>query len=948
MKANLPTTEPEALARWEAMGLYAQIRERAPGAPQVRPARRSAVRQRRRSTSAPRSTRSSRTSSSSRGRWPASTRPTCPGYDCHGLPIELKVDRELGPKKREMSVADFRRACRAYAERFIDVMTEEFKRLGILGDWDASLPDDELQLPGGDRARAGQVRRAGARLQGQEAGPLVHPLPHRAGRSRGRVRGPHLAVDLRRVPAVARQRRRARARASRRSRDATSRSSSGRRRPGRSRRTWRSRSTRSSTTRAYEVDGRAIIVAEALAPKVARGRRHDASARRSRGSRASCSSGIRFRHPLYDRGLARRARRLRHARSRHRRRAHGARPRRGRLHHRRPLRPRHLRAGRPGRPLPRRRCELFAGQQVFDANPNVEEALNERARLWHRADVHAPVPALLALPQPGDLPGHVAVVHPHGRRAGSRSAAATKTLRAGRRSRRSTRTCTLDPGLGPRPHVQHAGEPARLVHLAPARLGRADPGGRLHDLRRGAADAGELVERAASVFDEYGADAWYERPIEEFLPAGLACPSCGGTAFERERDILDVWFDSGSSHEAVLPFRPDLTWPADIYLEGSDQHRGWFQSSLLVGLGTRGGRRSAQVLTHGFVVDVDGRKMSKSLGNIDRCRRTVIKESGAEILRLWVAMVDYREEVRVGKEILARVVEAYRKLRNTLRYLVVEPLRLRSGDRSRAARARCRRSIATCWRATRDRRGACCAATTRYDFPAIFQTLNQFADGGPERVLRGRLEGSALHVRARGSPERRSAQTAMYVDGRRPGAAARADPAGDGRRAVAPPARARAKTSVHLAEFPRGRRARWSTTDLDARWTRLLAIRDAVNGALETARQEKLIGTSLAAQVTLTAGGDDRGAAPRATRPSCRCCSSSRRSTLDAQPAATALDRRRWRARTARSASAAGATCPTSRATPARDGPVRPLRRRARRRRRTSGRVTPMPIADGR
>src|SRR5690606_28033833 len=179
----------------------------------------------------------------------------------------------------------------------------------------------------------------------------------------------------------------------------------------------------------------------------------------------------------------------------------------------------------------------------------------------------------------------------------------------------------------------------------------------------------ELVDRAAAVFEEHNADAWYERPVEEFLPEGLTCPSCGGRTFEREWNILDVWFDSGSSHEAVLPFWPDLRWPADLYLEGSDQHRGWFHSSLLVGLGTRGRAPFRQVLTHGFVVDEQGRKMSKSLGNTV-VPQEVIKQSGAEILRLWVAMVDYGEEVRLGKEILSRVVEAYRKWRNTCRILV--------------------------------------------------------------------------------------------------------------------------------------------------------------------------------------------------------------------------------------------------------------------------------------
>ena len=134
-------------------------------------------------------------------------------------------------------------------------------------------------------------------------------------------------------------------------------------------------------------------------------------------------------------------------------------------------------------------------------------------------------------------------------------------------------------------------------------------------------------------------------------------------------NILDVWFDSGSSHEAVLSVRPELTWPADTYLEGNDQHRGWFQSSLLVGLGTRGRPPFRDVVTHGFIVAEDGKKMSKSLGNSIE-PEDVIKQSGADIIRLWVSMSDYTQEVRLSKEILARVVEAYRKMRNTLRILM--------------------------------------------------------------------------------------------------------------------------------------------------------------------------------------------------------------------------------------------------------------------------------------
>src|SRR5205085_11400855 len=154
-----------------------------------------------------------------------------------------------------------------------------------------------------------------------------------------------------------------------------------------------------------------------------------------------------------------------------------------------------------------------------------------------------------------------------------------------------------------------------------------------------------------------------------FLPPGLTCKACGGTEFEREKDILDVWFDSGSSHEAVLSVRPELTWPADIYLEGSDQHRGWFQSSLLVGLGTRGRPPFREVLTHGFIVAEDGRKMSKSLGNSIE-PADILKQNGADVLRMWVAMSDYTQEVRLSQEILARAAEAYKKTRNTMRFLI--------------------------------------------------------------------------------------------------------------------------------------------------------------------------------------------------------------------------------------------------------------------------------------
>ena len=381
-----------------------------------------------------------------------------------------------------MSVADFRRACRAYAARFVDQMRVDFKRLGVLGDWDEPYLTMNYGYQAAIVARPGPVRRARARLQGQEAGPLVHALPHRAGRGRGRVRGPHLAVDLRRVPAGAVGRRRSRGAhpGARRPRglgpdlddDALDHPvQPGRRLPSRLRlrRLRVRRPGRHPRLRAGR-DGR---------------QGHRQAARRSdrrgegRGVRSAGVPAPALRSPV-----DRRARRLRHARGRHRRRPHRARPRLGRLRDRRPLRPGRLRPGRPGRPLHRRRAAVRRPAGVGRQPEGRGGAARARPPLAPRR-VRPQLSALLALPQPGDLPGHVAVVHRHGSR-----------IRGGRRPHPAGAVAGGDPGravdagLGRGAHPQHARQPAGLVHLAPAVVGRADPGARLPGVPARAADAG--------------------------------------------------------------------------------------------------------------------------------------------------------------------------------------------------------------------------------------------------------------------------------------------------------------------------------------------------------------------------------------------------------------------------------------------------------------------------
>ena len=179
----------------------------------------------------------------------------------------------------------------------------------------------------------------------------------------------------------------------------------------------------------------------------------------------------------------------------------------------------------------------------------------------------------------------------------------------------------------------------------------------------------ETINAVADLFKKEGSDAWWKYEAEEILPEGTTCPHCGGKHFTKESDIMDVWFDSGSSHAAVAKVRPELAWPVDMYLEGSDQHRGWFQSSLLTSVATTGHAPYKSVLTHGYVVDGEGRKMSKSVGNTV-APQDVIKQYGADIIRLWAASSDYKADIRISKEILKQLSEVYRKIRNTIRYIL--------------------------------------------------------------------------------------------------------------------------------------------------------------------------------------------------------------------------------------------------------------------------------------
>jgi isoleucyl-tRNA synthetase len=357
-----------------------------------------------------------------------------------------------------------------------------------------------------------------------------------------------------------------------------------------------------------------------------------------------------------------------------------------------------------------------------------------------------------------------------------------------------------------------------------------------------------IVEHVAARMEAgEGADEWYLRTAAELLPAGPVCGKCGGPAFRKETDILDVWFDSGCSHAAVLEKHDQLGWPADMYLEGSDQHRGWFHSSLLEGVGTRGRPPYRAVLAHGFVVDGAGRKMSKSIGNTV-APNDVIAKHGAEVLRLWAAGEDYTADIRLSDEILGQLAEAYRRVRNTCRFLLGN---LADFDPARDAVPAAALTGLDGWAMLRLHRTIerVRKAYEAYEFHLAFQSLHNFCAVDLSALYLDVLK-DRLYTSAATAPERRAAQTACYrildalVRLMAPILTFTAEEVWDHFR-VADKAR-----SVHLTDFPGVDRV-WLDEGMEAGWDQLLRIRGETAKALEQARAAKLIGAALDARVTL-------------------------------------------------------------------------------------------------
>jgi isoleucyl-tRNA synthetase len=368
----------------------------------------------------------------------------------------------------------------------------------------------------------------------------------------------------------------------------------------------------------------------------------------------------------------------------------------------------------------------------------------------------------------------------------------------------------------------------------------------------------KYLDPIVRLFAAHTTDVWYSRSAAELLGPEAACGRCGGRGFRKESDILDVWFDSGSSHLAVLTAANGLPWPADIYLEGGDQYRGWFHSSLLVGVGLRGRSPYRECATNGWQLDGEGRAMSKSLGNVIEPEQ-IINQYGADVLRLWVASVDFHEDVRFSELIITRITEAYRKLRNTFRYALGN---LHGFDPAAdALRAEELEEIDrwVLYRAASLAR-QCRAGYQELAFHRVYQALYSFATTELSSVYFDVLK-DRLYTFPRRSRARRSAQTALYRIHYalvRLAAPLLAFTAEEVWAATHLPAGAPA--SVHIAELPEPGELTAGLdgdgAELSQSWERLLEVRNEVLKTLEEARAARLIGAPLEAKVILEAAGD--------------------------------------------------------------------------------------------
>jgi isoleucyl-tRNA synthetase len=760
--------------------------------------------------------------------------PYVPGWDCHGLPIEHQVDRELGGKAKQIPIPEKRKLCRAYAQKFIDIQREEFKRLGGLGNWGDPYRTMAFPYEANILRELGKFIGTGGVYRGlkpvhwctscltalaeaeveyeDDPSPSIYvgfPLTSDPAALDPALAGRQVSVVI-----------------------------------------WTTTPWTLPANLAIVVhpEEEYVVVRSGERHYLLAGKRLDETVKACRlaDSEVVCRvpgtrlAGLATRHPWIDRPsplfTAEYVTMDQGTGCVHTAPGHGADDYETGIKHNLPV---YNPVDDQGRFIPE--VAHFAGMAVWEANTAIVAKLKGDGTLLHAGEFRHSYPHCWRCKHPVLFRATnqwFISMEKNGLRA-----RALKAIRDEVQWIPAWGQERIYGMIANRPDWCISRQRAWGVPIAVFYCAKCDA--LLAEQR--------LVEHVAALMEAEGADVWFARPAKALVPPGTRCPTCGHDDFTKETDILDVWFDSGVSQAAVLRARPDQQWPADMYLEGSDQHRGWFHSSLLAAVGVQGGPPYKAVLTHGFVVDGDGRKMSKSQGNVI-APQEVIAKHGAEILRLWVAAEDYRDDIRLSGEILTRLVEGYRRIRNTCRYLLGN-----LADFDPAADAVPAAELLPIDRFILHRLQRLVervrTAYETYEFHALYHSLHNFCAVDLSAFYLDVLK-DRVYTSAPTSRERRSAQTAMseiltsLVTLMAPVLSFTADEVWRYLPLRGKPA------SVHLAEFP-AVRSELLDEDLAATWERLLGVRDEILRHLEIARKEKRIGSAQEAAVEVAAGEAD-------------------------------------------------------------------------------------------
>ncbi len=754
--------------------------------------------------------------------------PYIPGWDCHGLPIEHQVLKNLGPKKEGMSQQEIRKLCREYAEKFITIQREEFKRLGVFGDWDHPYLTMHYPYEAAIVRELGKFVGAGGVYKGKKpvywcgfdetalAEAEVEYADHESPSVFVRFELPGAekavpAIGGKKVSIVI----------------------------------WTTTPWTLVANLAValhpefdyvaaETGQGVLILAEGLL-KQSMEKFGITDYRVLEKFKGKKLEGLKARHPFIDRDslviLGDHVTLDAGTGAVHTAPGHGQEDYEVGLQYGLEV---YAPVDQKGRFT--KEAAGFAGQHVFKANPGIIALLKEKGKLLAEEKITHSYPHCWRCK------------HPVIFRATEQWFISMQKNDLLRKTIENANTVTWVPGWGKdrflsmienRPDWCISRQRAWGVSIVAFTCNGCG-----HLLLDKA-----VIDHVADIVEREGSDAWFSKSAPELLPSGTACPKCGKKDFEKEMDILDVWFDSGVSQAAVLRQRKELSWPADMYLEGSDQHRGWFQSSLLASVGTTGKAPYRTVLTHGFTMDGQGKKMSKSAGNTI-APQDVIDKFGAEVLRLWVSSSDYRDDQRISQEILTHLAEAYRRIRNTCRYLLgnlsdFDPDQDRVADKDlleidRWALHRLQKLVQRVEKAYDD-----------FEFHVVFHSLHNFCAVDMSAFYLDILK-DRLYTAKQKSTERRSGQTTMHailsamVRLMAPVLSFTADEVWSYMKEGAK------EKSVFLASFPKVEE-HYLDNALEERWDRIIAIRGEAAKVLEALRRDKKIGHSLDSAVTLYA-----------------------------------------------------------------------------------------------